>query len=228
MRIIFVRHGHPDYKNDCLTELGHKQAEAAAQRLCNEKIEKIYSSSCGRAVETAQHIADRYGLEVEKCDFIREINWGSLDEEPIPFNGHPWRTADSMAENGESLMCRDWDKKPPFSLNEVVQHVERVGKECDLWLKNLGYEREGEFYRVVKPEYGVIVMASHGGSSSSVFSHMFNLPFSFICNTFRLEFTSITTVTLSDEVGKLVSPRFEVFNESNHIAQLRTENVFGK
>ena len=32
MRMIFVRHGHPDYKNDCLTDLGRKQAEAAADR----------------------------------------------------------------------------------------------------------------------------------------------------------------------------------------------------
>ena len=29
MYIYFVRHGHPDYKTDTLTELGHKQAEAA-------------------------------------------------------------------------------------------------------------------------------------------------------------------------------------------------------
>ncbi len=31
MRIIFVRHGHPDYTNDCLTELGHLQAGASWQ-----------------------------------------------------------------------------------------------------------------------------------------------------------------------------------------------------
>jgi len=40
MRIIFVRHGHPNYEKDCLTELGHRQAEAAAQRLkdCCDKV----------------------------------------------------------------------------------------------------------------------------------------------------------------------------------------------
>ena len=27
MRIIFVRHGEPDYVNDCLTETGKKQAD---------------------------------------------------------------------------------------------------------------------------------------------------------------------------------------------------------
>ena len=30
MRIIFVRHGEPDYKRDCLTETGKAQAAAAA------------------------------------------------------------------------------------------------------------------------------------------------------------------------------------------------------
>ena len=30
MRIIFIRHGEPDYAHDCLTERGRAQAEAAA------------------------------------------------------------------------------------------------------------------------------------------------------------------------------------------------------
>ena len=68
MRIIFVRHGHPDYTKDCLTELGHKQAEAVAERLKDEKIDKFFSSSCGRAYETALHIAEGRGMEVEKLD----------------------------------------------------------------------------------------------------------------------------------------------------------------
>lgn len=31
MKIVFVRHGHPNYEKDCLTKLGHAQAEAAAE-----------------------------------------------------------------------------------------------------------------------------------------------------------------------------------------------------
>ena len=38
MRIIFVRHGHPDYEKNCLTEIGHKQAEAAAQGAEEDRI----------------------------------------------------------------------------------------------------------------------------------------------------------------------------------------------
>ena len=33
MRIIFVRHGEPDYARDCLTDAGRRQAAAAAERL---------------------------------------------------------------------------------------------------------------------------------------------------------------------------------------------------
>ena len=44
MHIVFVRHGHPNYKLDCLTELGHNQAAAAAERLADEGIDKLYTA----------------------------------------------------------------------------------------------------------------------------------------------------------------------------------------
>ena len=51
MTIYFVRRGHPDYKNDCLTELGKKQAQRAAAHLRDFGIEEIYASTKGRAME---------------------------------------------------------------------------------------------------------------------------------------------------------------------------------
>ena len=59
MKIIFIRHGNPDYQLDCLTELGHRQAEAAAETLCTMGIEKIFASTHGRAMETAEHTAKK-------------------------------------------------------------------------------------------------------------------------------------------------------------------------
>ena len=53
MRIVFVRHGHPNYEKDCLTDLGRLHAAAAAERLAAEGITEIYSSTCGRAYETS-------------------------------------------------------------------------------------------------------------------------------------------------------------------------------
>ena len=59
MRIIFVRHGHPNYAKDCLTELGVKQAQAAAERLQDEGAQIIFTSPKGRAAETAKYIAKK-------------------------------------------------------------------------------------------------------------------------------------------------------------------------
>ena len=75
MRIYFIRHGDPNYKDNCLTPLGHQQAEALAERwaVSAEKVDRIYSSKFGRAVETAEPTAAKLGLPVEILDFMHEI-----------------------------------------------------------------------------------------------------------------------------------------------------------
>ena len=71
MRIVFVRHGEPDYRNDCLTETGKIQARQAAVRLREEGIEQIFSSPLGRAQETAAAASEELGLPVQTLDFMR-------------------------------------------------------------------------------------------------------------------------------------------------------------
>ena len=90
MRIIFVRHGEPDYEHDCLTETGKLQAVDAAERLRNEGIEEIYASPQGRAAQTAAATAEVLKRPVKTLDYMRELHWGSIDGTPIPSNGHPW------------------------------------------------------------------------------------------------------------------------------------------
>ncbi len=226
MRLIFVRHGHPNYAEDCLTELGHRHAQAAATRLSEEKINRIYSSSCGRAAQTAQHIADMQGLQVELCDFMREIAWGSVNEEPIPHNGHPWKTVDDMVASGVSLMREDWANDKYFCNNKVVSHFSRVAREFDGFLESLGYKREDNLYRVCKGNSENIVMVSHAGSSSAVLSHIFNLPMPFVCAAISPNYTGITVVSFSDKDGTLISPQFEIMNDARHIAEDAIEVVF--
>ena len=89
MKIFFVRHGPPNYTTDSLTELGHRQAAAAAQRLKYCGIGEIYSLSKGRAVQTAEYTASLLGLTVIQRDFMREITRGPLDGEKILAKGNP-------------------------------------------------------------------------------------------------------------------------------------------
>ena len=218
MKIIFVRHGHPDYVNDCLTELGHEQAAKAALRLKDEGISEIYSSPFGRAYETAQHLAELLSEEVTRLDFMREIKWGPTEGKEVYDEGHPWDTSLYALSLGHSLMDEGWTKEPPFCDNVVFSEIERVARQSDEWLESIGYKREGANYRVIGDNTDrTIALFSHGGSSSALFSHMLNLPFFYLCRALCPDFTSITILSLSDEKGAVTAPMIELANDSRHI-----------
>lgn len=223
MRIIFVRHGHPNYEQDCLTELGHKHGEAVAERLKKEPIEKIYSSTCGRAMETAEHIDVNFGLGVEGLEFMREIKWGSADGTPVYADGHPWMSSDYMVAEGLDLLSPTWRETEPYRNNKVIAAADALGEKFDRWLASLGYMREGEYYRVGKERYGTVVLVSHGGASSAALAHFFNLPFPFVCSAICPDYTAVTIVALSGKEGEKIAPRFEIMNDARHILKVKKE-----
>lgn len=228
MRLILVRHGHPNYEVDCLTELGHLQAEAAAERLRTEGIDEIYASSSGRAAETAEHIGAKLGIPVTKFDFMRETGWGSANGEEIPFNGQPWKITDAMISRGEDVMLPEGAEHPLFQNNVLKDSVHRVVNGLDPWLAEFGYVREGNYYRVKESNPKTVVLASHAGASSAVLSHLLNLPFSFVCAAIQPKFTAISVITFKGKAGDLILPEVELLNDARHLAGIETQNVFGQ
>lgn len=227
MIIHFVRHGHPNYKDDCLTDLGKKQAEAAAERLLGAGIEQIYSSTRGRAFETAEYTAARLGLSVIPAPFMCEISWKPLEGEEIIENGHPWRTSRRLAASGVSLANPDWQKTEPYTKSTVVDSTAAVARGFDDFLASHGYLREGDYYRVVGEETDkTIAIFSHGGSSAAALSHLLNVPFPLLCGSFMIDYTSITTLSLPNERDTLVFPRLTLLNDARHIEGITVENVF--
>ena len=221
MKIYFMRHGDPNYKNDCLTELGHKQAKALAERLSGCGIEQIYSSTNGRAMQTAEYTASRLGLTVTPLDYMREIGWKPIGDEPLPEGGNPWHIADLFAAEGRTLTDPDWRAAYPFSMSVVSERYPLVTGQFDALLAELGYVREGENYRACGAHpYHTVAVFSHGGSSSAVLSHILNIPFPQICGMFRMACTSVIVVELSDEEGVCHCPRLLLFNDMRHTEEL--------
>ena len=219
MRIIFVRHGEPDYAHDCLTDMGRLQAADAAERLRNEGIEEIFSSPLGRAAETAAATAELLKRPVQTLDYMRELRWGSIDGTPIPSDGHPWDLADLMAEEGWDLTSPAWREHPYFRNNRVTENADLVAEKTDEWLRSLGYEREGACYRCLRPDnrQKTVVLFSHGGSSAAAIGHILNLPFPYACGLFHLEFTGITIIRLDRNPGSRRLPCLELANDGRHI-----------
>ena len=223
MRIVFVRHGEPDYTHDCLTEQGKLQARAAAERLREEGIEEIFSSPLGRAAETAAAAAELLKLPVKTLDYMRELHWGSTDGTPLPSDGHPWDLADLLAGEGWDLTNPGWREHPYFRNNRVTENVDMVAQRTDEWLLSLGYERNGAFYRCVRPDdrQKTVALFSHGGSSAAAMGHILNLPFPYACGLFHLEFTGITIIRLDRNPGQQRLPCLELANDGRHISGTR-------
>ena len=76
MRILIIRHGDPDYKNDTLTEKGHREAALLAARYGKEKIDHFYSSPLGRARHTCDYVAKAHGREndIIEQSWLKEFN----------------------------------------------------------------------------------------------------------------------------------------------------------
>jgi broad specificity phosphatase PhoE len=84
--ILLARHGESDWNRSeqwqgladrPLTELGHEQARALADRLRDVSLDAIYSSDLQRARDTAQIVARDHGLEVTEVPALREVDVGS-------------------------------------------------------------------------------------------------------------------------------------------------------
>ena len=230
MRIVFVRHGEPDYAHDCLTETGKVQAVLAARRLKSEGIEEIWSSPLGRASETARAASEVLGLPVRTLVFMREVHWGSTDGAPLFAEGHPWDIADEMARQGIDLNRPDWRDTPYFRTNRVLECVDTVEKGIDEWLAGFGYLREGAGYRHTREEteHRTVALFSHGGSSCAAIGHILNLPFPYACALLHFEFTGITVLRMDRAKGPGTLPCLELCNDAKHITEGRYHRLANK
>lgn len=87
-KLYITRHGQTEWnlegrmqgqKDSKLTELGEKQAEWLGERLNDDDIDIIISSSSGRAMQTAEIIRGKRNVEIVPDDNLREIHLGQWE-----------------------------------------------------------------------------------------------------------------------------------------------------
>ena len=224
MRILYIRHGEPDYAKDDLTDRGVRQAELLAQRLKNEGIEEIWSSPLGRAQRTARISSEVLELPVKTLECMREIKWGSVNGEAIFADGHPWDIADEMVRQGMDLTGRDWQTNRFYINNSAVDSVKTVESGTDEWLRTFGYNRQGLYYDHISEEdhHKTVALFCHGGSSSAAIAHVMNLQFPYVCGMLHMDFTGITIVRMDRKRGIASLPCIELANDSGHLKQRNT------
>jgi broad specificity phosphatase PhoE len=87
-QLFLVRHGETlhnvagiaqGWNDSDLSDKGRRQVRALAERLAKHEPTAIYSSPLGRALSTAQEIAEATGLTVQAIDDLREMSYGAWE-----------------------------------------------------------------------------------------------------------------------------------------------------
>ena len=230
MRLIFVRHGEPDYERDCLTENGIAQAKCTAKRLQDEDLSAVYSSPMGRALETASYTAKTHGLDIRKLDFMHEIDWGGIESEegafPLEYDGHPWTLSYRMLVENPGLANGDgWKEHRYFKNNRCMTFVRTISEALDEFLTGYGLIREDDLYRCREERTDTIALFAHGGSGAVLFSHMLNLPFPYVLSAMPYGVCSVSVISFREAMEGKVIPRLELFNDMGHIASFKQEKL---
>ena len=88
MKIIFIRHGEPNYEIDSLTEKGWREAELLSKRTAKWNVTDFYCSPLGRAKDTASFTLKNAGREAEILPWLREFDAPVLDLDATTQHAH--------------------------------------------------------------------------------------------------------------------------------------------
>ena len=150
MRLLFIRHGDPDYVHDSLTEKGQKEVEYLADRLEKIQADAYFLSPLGRAQRTGEATLRRIGKTGKTLDWLQEFT------EPcfLPETGEKhliWDFMPSFMDRYPQLYSeRDWLKVPFIQQSGVPAAYRRVCEGIDDLLTDYGYARKRTIMRLKK------------------------------------------------------------------------------
>ena len=204
MRLLFIRHGDPDYSNDCLNDIGRSEATALSVLVPQINLGTCFVSPLGRSQETAaialgRAIPGKFGVEAAaNCsDILTTLDW--LQEFPalVDVNDTPllqdayyqhylpdgsfksrivWDMYPSYYTEHEAYSdYEDWRTTLVALNSDLLPLYDHVITSFDALLAEHGYVREGRHYRVDGESVETLTFFCHFGITCVLLSHMWNV-----------------------------------------------------
>lgn len=162
MRLIFIRHGDPDYEHDTITVQGEKEALALQSRVrrwlepSSGKADKFdfYVSPLGRARRTAEIALRGTGREAEVLSWLPEFYYPVID--PVTGKKHnTWDWMPSWYADKKRNPLRDatkWMNTRLMKSVNIAGHYADVCNGIDEVLRRYGYERDKKLPSVYRTD----------------------------------------------------------------------------
>ena len=210
MEVLLIRHGDPDYANDCLTPVGKKEAQCLAEALEGLVIDDIYVSPLGRALETCSFTAHRKVISPVVLDWLKEK--GITRDGRICL----WEVPGEVflgASKGSSH--NDWFDLS-VALPEGREQYERVKKGFDALMATYGYVRNGDLYHVEKGSDKRIALFCHKGVILTLLADILHWPLPMIFVSLQIYPTGITRLEIVEN-NSLANFKAVAINDLTHL-----------
>lgn len=223
MKLVFVRHGDPDYVHDSLTEKGRTEAEILSKRIAKMTVRDFYCSPLGRAQETAACSLEKIGREAVTYDWLREFPGYILDEQTkkrrIPWDLMPrdWTVRPRLYDKEQ------WLSEPLMQTGDVAEVYARVCAGIDSLLAGYGYVRDGGMYRVQGGNEDTIVFFCHLGITFAIMAHLIGLSPVVLWQGFFVAPTSVTTLVTEERIPGEVFFRCIGLGDISHLYEAGEE-----
>jgi len=220
MLLFYIRHGHPTYNPDCLTEVGFQQAEALVPRMKRVSPDKIFSSTSTRAFKTAEPTAKALGKEIIQLDWCHERHaWQQLTVKKEDGNltwGFKQHSALFVSKEIRDL-DEEWYKHPAFAGTSFEAGIKRIKTETYAFLESLGYCHTENGYKATRPNEDRIALFAHAGFGLAFLSAILDIPYPQFCTHFDISYTGVTVIDFPG-TGTVIPKILQHSNDSHLFA----------
>lgn len=192
MRLLFIRHGDPDYVNDSLTEKGRREAALLAEHIESLNPGEIFVSPLGRARATAAYSLEKLNRAEVILPWLEEftarVDPNRSEEVQRAYRNELRREADGSyhirliwdmlpaywTEHPEYYHPTEWRNSEIVRCGNMAGEYDRVIASFDAFLAERGYVRERNHYRVERSNSDTITFFCHFGITAVLLSRLWN------------------------------------------------------
>ena len=219
MRILFIRHGDPDYSVDSLTPKGRVEAELLSEKLSNTDIDDFYVSPLGRARDTAAYTLNKVNKTAEVLPWLEEFRGKIYDLPDSPENIRiPWNLMPDFWTKNRLLYDKDeWLSDPVMTPLNTPQIYKETCDGIDNLIKKYGYTRDGMVYRFEQSCDKTIALFCHLAISMAAISHLLGISAPVMWQSFFMPPSSVTTLITEERKPGIASWRCFGLGDISHL-----------
>ncbi len=247
MRLVFIRHGDPDYDHDTLTKKGRREAALLAAWLKDTlpqqrgRIGAVFQSPLGRAQDTAAYVTEALAAS-GICPEVTTLDW--LQEFQARFDPNLSETARTAYTNelkkdpGTGLYKKRilWDILPSYygshpeifnmdcwrtselvRCSDMAERYDEAVSSFDRLIAGHGYERDGCIYRVREGNDDILLFFCHFAISAVLLSHLWNISPFTALQFFAAAPTSVTEVVTEEREKGIACFRTLRYGDITHL-----------